>query len=71
MSAAQPTLSYDEWVKYVFDRLVEDVPWYVDEQARRFNERKDADAGRFGSVIRSVTGKHGAPSVVLHSIRGS
>jgi transposase-like protein len=30
---------------------------YLDEQAFRFNERKDDDAGRFTKVLRGITGK--------------
>jgi len=31
---------------------------YLDEQAYRFNERKDDDSGRFLGAIRSIDGKH-------------
>jgi hypothetical protein len=30
---------------------------YLDEEAFRFNERKDCDAGRFVKALRGVTGK--------------
>jgi hypothetical protein len=30
---------------------------YLDEQAFRFNERKDNDAGRFAKALRGVMGK--------------
>ncbi len=30
---------------------------YLDEQAFRFNERKDCDAGRFVKALRGITGK--------------
>lgn len=30
---------------------------YLDEQASRFNERKDDDAGRFVKALRGITGK--------------
>jgi hypothetical protein len=30
---------------------------YLDEQAYRFNNRKDNDAGRFAGVLASVTGR--------------
>jgi hypothetical protein len=31
---------------------------YVDEQAFRFNKRKDNDAGRFADALSAVTGRH-------------
>jgi hypothetical protein len=30
---------------------------YLDEQSFRFNEREDSDAGRFKTILASVTGK--------------
>ena len=39
---------------------------YLDEQAYRFNERDDTDAGRFRKVLSSVAGKR----LTYHELTG-
>jgi transposase-like protein len=42
---------------------------YLDEQAFRFNQRKDNDAGRFASVLGSVTGRRITYAELIAAVR--